>query len=385
VKKQLLIILRKMKSQVVLGAAPYFGETIDEITAEIKLALEKGSLTQGEWLKRFETSFAQFCGTDFAIGVNSGGTALTLALKAIDVKGKEVIVPTNTFVATGAAVVEAGGIPIFADTSYESLALSLASIQSKVTERTVAIIHVHMFGIISPELEEISNFCKRNNLFLIEDAAHAHGAENGTKKAGNIGDIACFSFYATKIITTGEGGIITTNNQQLYETILRLRNHGKSLQGDLFVDISNNYRLAEIPSILGFFQVKYLKTNVEKRRELASIYYNELKENPNFYIPESMDLQNHSFWRFPILLNTELIDRKFIQQDFSEKHNVRLTWMYEPLCHHQPLFSNYVNPEISLPISEDIMGRLICLPIHGGVSQENVLRICKELNDYFSS
>lgn len=374
-----------MKLQVVLGAAPYFGETIDEITSEIKLVLEKGALTQGEWLKRFESSFAQFCGTNFAIGVNSGGTALTLALKAINVRGKEVIVPTNTFVATGAAVVEAGGIPVFADTSYESLALSLASIQSKVTERTVAIIHVHMFGIISPELDEISNFCKKNNLFLIEDAAHAHGAEYGSKNAGNIGDIACFSFYATKIITTGEGGIITTNNQQLYESVLRLRNHGKSLQGDLFVDISNNYRLAEIPSILGFFQVKDLKTNVEKRRELASIYYNELIENPNFYIPESMDLQNHSFWRFPILLNTELIDRKFIQQDFSEKYNVRLTWMYEPLCHQQPLFSNYVIPEISLPISEDIMRRLICLPIHGGVSKEDVLRICKELKDYFSS
>jgi perosamine synthetase len=374
-----------MKSKVILGAAPFFGDSIDNISNEIKKVLESGSLTQGVWLKKFEESFAKYCGTEFAIGVNSGGTALTLALKAIDVKGKEVIVPTNTFVATGAAVVEAGGIPVFADTSYSSLSLSVESIKSKITSKTVAIIHVHMFGIVTPEIEEISQLCKNKNLYLIEDAAHAHGAEFNSKKAGNLGDIACFSFYATKIITTGEGGIITTNNNKLRERILRLRNHGKSLENDLFLDISNNYRLAEIPCIIGCFQIDTLDENIKSRRELAQIYYNELKDNKNFYLPKSMDFNQHSFWRFPILINDLTIDRKNVQIDFVRDNNIRLTWMYEPLCHHQPLFNNYLDLDESLPISENIMKRLICLPLHGGINKVDVERICKLLNDYFIS
>jgi dTDP-4-amino-4,6-dideoxygalactose transaminase len=354
---------------------PYFGNYLQNILEDIKLCLESGELTQGHYLSEFETEMKNISGTEYAIGVNSGGTALELVLKAICIKDKEVIVPTDTFIATASSVIQAGGKPMFADIRKETLCLDIEDVLRKITGKTAGIIMVHMFGLIDPDLEKIKNVCKDKVLFLVEDAAHAHGASIDGKKAGNLGDAGCFSFYATKIATTGEGGMITTNNKEMYEELLRLRNHGKSLTEPVHEMVSNNYRLPEIPSIIGIYQLRILEENISRRNAIANIYYKELGNTTGLQLLPRYEKLINSYWRFPVLLDKE-VDRKLLQDRLHKNHQIRITWMYEPLCHLQPVYTKMFGyKKGDLPVAEDCMNRLICLPCYLGLSDESVGRV----------
>jgi perosamine synthetase len=351
---------------------PYFGKYLQNIVEDIKLCLESGELTQGHYLSEFEAEMKNISGTEYAVGVSSGGTALELVLKAIDIEDKEVIVPTDTFIATASSVIQAGGKPVFADIKKETLCMDIEDVLRKITDKTAGIIMVHMFGLIDPDLEKIKRVCSDKGLFLIEDAAHAHGASIDGKKAGNLGIAGCFSFYATKIATTGEGGMITTNDRKMYEQILRLRNHGKSLTEPVHEIISNNYRLPEIPSIIGIYQLKILDENIKRRNSIANMYYNELGNTAGLQLLPKYENVVNSYWRFPVLLDKN-IDRILLQDRLYKNHQIRITWMYEPLCHLQPVYSKmYGYKNGDFPVAEDCMRRLICLPCYLGLSDESV-------------
>ena len=313
-------------------------------------------------------------------GVSSGGTALEIILKAIGIKGREVILPTDTFVATANAVLLAGGTPVFADISKETLALQIESVEQLINGNTAAVITVHMFGLIAHDFFDLKELCMRRNVPLIEDAAHAHGAKIDNLAAGSLGLAAAFSFYPTKVITTGEGGVISTDDKDIFQKILILRNHGKSLDAPVFEEVSNNYRMAEIPAIIGIHQTRLLQQNISLRRSIANQYREALSKHPLISLLPEKTPEANVYWRFPLYLS-ESVDRIKLQSFMESEFNVRVNWMYEPLCHKQPVFMKNIPSytEISLPNAEWCMEHLLCLPSHPGLSPDDLSRVIKGL------
>ncbi len=369
--------------KLIQPVGPYFADTVPLILKDIEKAIESGQLTQGEFLPRFESDFSKYTNTKHALGVSSGGTALELILKSIGVVGKEVIVPTDTFVATANAVLLAGGTPKFADFSAQTLALNAKTVEPLINDNTVAVIIVHMFGLIPSDIFELKDLCEKRGIHLIEDAAHAHGASISGMPAGSIGLAGAFSFYPTKILTTGEGGIISTNDDKLANNVRIIRNHGKSLTEPVFVEISNNYRLSEIQAILGVYQTKLLAENIKLRRTIADKYRSALGDlNYLELLPAEADSESNVFWRFPLILNKG-VNRIDMQNCLDTNYGVRITWMYEPLCHQQPVFIKYCNTQsVKLPVAEEYMSRLICLPCYPGLTEEQIDTVITSIIDY---
>lgn len=251
-----------MRKKTIEGAKPYFFKQENNITRKIKYILTSGKLSLGENVKMLEEKTSKMFNSKYAIAVNSGGTALEICLEAFSIKGKEVLVPTQTFIATANAVVRAGGIPIFCDIDPKTGCIDIKDVQKKINKRTAGVIFVYMFGIVPDLVIKLKKICKYKNIFLLEDAAHAHGGSIGKHKVGSIGDAACFSFYATKILTCGEGGLITTSNFNLKKKCSSIMNHGKNLPGPLFIYSGNNFRLTEIQAVIALSQLKYLKKSI---------------------------------------------------------------------------------------------------------------------------
>lgn len=208
-----------MNKKRVFSSSPYFdSESIKNITTEIAAILKSGILTDGPQTELFEKNFAEYIKVSQAVAVNSGTSAIEILLRYFGISCKEVIVPTNTFVATPTAVLLSGGTPVFADIKAETLCIDPSDVERKITSKTAGVIVVHVAGLICPEIKELKKICKDHNIFLIEDAAHAHGAKIDGKMAGNLCDGGAFSFYPTKIMTTGQGGMITTNDSNVAAT-----------------------------------------------------------------------------------------------------------------------------------------------------------------------
>ena len=182
-------------------AKPHFSD-IDDILSEIRNVLQSGNLVQGEKVKEFEEKFAEMVGVKYAIATNSCTSALELSIRSLGVNGKKVLVPTETFVATGNSVILSGNTPVFTDIDKSTLCMSYDTIMDRMTDDVAAIIIVHMGGLITPDIDKIRNYCKDNSIHLIEDAAHAHGSRYKSEYAGSLGTAGCFSFYPTKVMTT---------------------------------------------------------------------------------------------------------------------------------------------------------------------------------------
>ncbi len=213
-----------------------------------------GILTNGAYVKKFEKKFAKFCGTKHALTVSSGTGALEIVLRALNIQGKKVILPINTFIATAAAIKNAGGEILPLDIEKETLSLSPSALKKTLTkeENIGAVIIVHVGGIISRHIKTIVKLCKKHDVPLIEDAAHAHGSSMQGKRAGSFGVVGCFSFYPTKVMTTGEGGMITTNNKDFYELIYSIRQFGMSKENkDLHIRPGSNFKMTEFQATLG--------------------------------------------------------------------------------------------------------------------------------------
>lgn len=354
----------------VTNTKPFFDDhDIKSILADIQQSLNTGMLTFGPNVEKFEREFAEYTKVKHAIATNSGTSALEIALRYFDVKNSEVIVPTNSFVASANAVVLSGGKPIFSDIKSETLCIDPADIVRKITPNTKGVMVVHLAGLIPPEIFEIREICEKHGLFLLEDAAHAHGSMIDEKKAGSIGDAGCFSFFPTKPMTTGEGGMITTNDDDLDEFAKIFRNHGKKDQ--LYTEIGNNYRMAEINAILGIHQLKRLDKYISKRNDIAKKYassIHEINDIELIFVPTNV---RHSFWKYPIILkNSNTVELKKI---FLEKYDISLGTTYYPPIHLQPVYKiQYGNLEGTLPVSEDVLTRLVCLPMFVGLTEEMI-------------
>ena len=230
---------------------PYTEEDIEFIKNNIVEVLKSGYLTMGDKVAEFERLFAEFIGVKYAIGTNSGTSSLEIVLRTIGIEGATVVMPSNTFMATPISVIHAGGKVIFTDCQRDNLQIDPEDLRRKIRRDTKGVIIVHIGGIISPYFDEIKKICDQNSLFLLEDAAHAHGATINGRKAGALGIAGSFSFYPTKVLTTAEGGMITTDNEEIYQKSLVLREQGKADHNfNTKIELGYNCRLGKLHPVL---------------------------------------------------------------------------------------------------------------------------------------
>lgn len=349
-----------MQKKVIKAATPDFRKSHKEIIKNMNKMLSSNSVSSGIFTNKFENKIKKFSGAKYVSTVNSGGSALELAIKSLNITGKEIILPTQTFIASANAIFRAGCKPVFCDINPSTGCIDISLVKKKITKNTGAVMFVYMFGIIPSAVLEIKKFCKKNKIYLIEDAAHAHGGKIKNKKSGSIGDIGCFSFYSTKILSIGEGGAITTNNKKLYSRVEILKNYGRKNLEQNFREISNNFRLSEVQAIIGLSQTKFLQSNLTHRNKIAKIYFKELKKFNYFEFIKTEKYSLNTFWRFPIYLKN-FINREKLQKNLLKNYKIKITWMYEPLCHQQKIYFNKKN---KLPESEKYIKLLINLPTH---------------------
>jgi dTDP-4-amino-4,6-dideoxygalactose transaminase len=374
-------------SKIVPPVKPYFlEEDIEKIKINIEKILQSGMLTLHTYTKEFENQFANMCHVKHAVAVNSGTSALEIALRIMNVKaGDEVLVPTNTFSATATAVIFAGAKPKLTDINPETLCIDMENIQKNITSKTKGVIVVHIGGLVCPEMEEIKELCQERKLFLTEDAAHAHGSSINQKPAGSLGDAGCFSFYPTKVMTTGEGGMITTDNDKIAEKARILRDQGKeNFNSNIIIELGYNWRLPEISAAIGLTQLKRLPEIIKKRNEIAKYYNKELsKINGITPLKTPQNILNN-YYKYIALLD-DGIDREKLKEKLRTK-GVRCSGeVYWPPLHLQPIYKQLLGTkEGDFPQAEKVCKRMICLPLYAQMTMEDTKFVVEKLRETLS-
>lgn len=367
-------------------AEPHFSEEDRKwIHKEIEAILD-GTLSMGPNVQAFESEFATRVGVRHAIAMNSCTSALEAALQSRNVIGREVIVPSEAFIATGMAVHLTGAKPIFAEISELTLCLDLEDVQQKVTKNTAGVIIVHMAGLITPDILEFRKFCDSNKLFLIEDAAHTPGAQHRGIEAGSLGHVGCFSFYPTKLITAGEGGMLTTHDDEIAAFARSYQHRGRDMQSSVerYILPGRNVRMAETAALLGRVQLSHLDEFLLRRRKIASIYKRELANTSGLKLILPEGIESSSFWKVPLLLDP-VIDRDSVVAKMATK-GISVDSAYQPALHLQPVFQNlYGSSEGILPRSEVILSRHLCLPCHPRMSDKDVDYVLNSLKAIMSN
>jgi len=369
---------------------PFFhNDDIDFIMDESRKILSgKGKLTQGKFCIKFEDEYKKYVGSEFAIATNSCTSGLDAIFRAIGIAGKEVILPTNTFAATAYGIIHAGGIPVFADID-NTMNLDPESVKNCINDNTVGICIVHMGGYITPKINELLDICDANNIFLIEDAAHAHGCSINDLNAGNIGLAASFSFFSTKVITTGEGGMITTNDPELHDKASIIVNQGKIPKDRIPTGngiyqnwqeyVGHNFRMTEFAAIMGITQLNRLDDFVKSRIKTAKLYYERLQKVKSIELLSVSDQVVHNYYKIYAFLDDK-INRIKMYKDLKEV-GVSLGGMtYEIPLHMIPVFKKYYKH--SLPNSEKLCERHICPPIYYNMKVDEVDRVCDTIKDW---
>lgn len=371
------------KNKKITMADPHF-DSIDRerIHREVDNILD-AALSMGPNVVAFQKEFAEKMNVRHAIAMNSCTSTLEAALLAHQIKGKEVIVPSQTFVATGMAVHLSGGTPVFAEISPETMCLDIDDVKSKITQNTAGIVIVHMTGIVTPNIMKFKNFCEENNLFLIEDAAHSPGAILNDQYAGTIGDVGCFSFFPSKVMTSGEGGMLVTNDDAIARFAKSYQNRGRDMSSkvEIYTMPGRNVRMTEMSALLGRIQLEKLDDFLKKRRALAAVYQRELFGVNGIDILIPKDLKSSSFWKVPIILNSE-IDRSVLTQHMLS-NGITVDWAYNPPLHLQPVFMDlYQTFQGQLPITESCLARHICLPCHPRMAEKDAFYVAQVLKDF---
>ena len=348
------------------------------ITDRIDEMLASGQLTLGQHGARLETGFASLCGVPHAVAVNSGTAALEIILRTLDVAGKDVLVPANTFFATAAAVLHAGGTPVLMDTDAETLGTHPDEIERRRTPNTVGVVVVHVGGIVSPRMKEIQELSNRMGLWLVEDAAHAHGSNFGGTAAGAFGVAAAFSFYPTKVMTSGEGGMITTSDETIANEARIYRDQGKaSFTQNSHTRLGYNWRMSEPHAVIGLRHLERLPEMIEKRQRIAQIFDAGLADCANLSALRPPETASCNYYKY-IAVTRERLDRKALKTRLREDWGVSLAGeVYEEPIQRQPIFEQYaVEP---LPVSEDACARHICLPLFPSMTDEQAARVIEAL------
>ena len=368
-------------------AKPYFSQDDrKDITSKIDGILESGQIAQGKYVKEFEDKFAEKVGVKYAVATNSCTSALEISIRALGITDKKILVTTNTFVASVNSIILSGNTPLIVDIDKDTLCMSKESILDNLDDGVGAIMWVHMAGLISSDFLEIKSICDERDIFIIEDAAHAHGASINGVMAGNLGEVGCFSFYPSKVLAIGEGGMITTNNQELAEKASVLRYHGVIRnQGELSgVDYgvkalvpSQNFRMTETSAIIGITQLSHLDEFVDKRNEIAELYNKYLSDVDGINLLSKSNNVTHSYWNYYFILDSH-IDRDTVANKLYENYGIENANAYKPTCHQQDIYKNYLQND-SYVVADDILERHLSLPMYYELDEKDIIDITNKV------
>ncbi|MGF7235419.1 MAG: DegT/DnrJ/EryC1/StrS family aminotransferase [Frankia sp.] len=338
-----------------------------EIADAVSEMLASGALTLGRHTKEFEAAFATAHDVPYAVAVSSGTAALEIILRTLDVAGSDVIVPTNTFAATGYAVLRAGATPVFADVEPDTFALSRATVEAALTPRTKAVVGVHIGGLIAPDISDLTTMLDERGIVFVEDAAHAHGSKHDGRYAGSFGAAGAFSFYPTKVITSGEGGMIVTSDERIRDEALIYRDQGKAgFLGNVHIKQGYAWRMSEPHAVTGRVHLGHLPEFLAVRRRVAARYDAAIAEMEGFDAVGAGSVSN--YYKY-LLLPRPGTDRARLKKELKERHGVSLSGeVYEAPLHQQPVFESYARG--GLPVAEDLCARHVCLPVHSDMTDE---------------
>lgn len=338
------------------------------ILRQIDEALASGQLTLGKLGRELEERFAARHRAKYAVAVNSGTSAIEIPLRSLEVAGKEVLVPANTFVATAAAVIAAGARPRFVDCNPETMAPSPELVQEAIGPDTVGLVIVHIGGSVVPDIKELQVVCAHNGLFLFEDAAHAHGSNFDGRCAGTFGIAGSFSFYPTKVMAGGEGGMILTDDETIAEDARTYRDQGKAgFLANVHTHLGYNWRMSEPHAAIALSQLGRLDEFIAHRQRIAARYDAALTALPltPLHIPATA---SPNYYKYVAYL-PDGVNRADLKKLLREEYGVALSGeVYEMPLHHQPVFEEWA-PD-SLPGAERTCNHHICLPISAVLSDE---------------
>jgi len=361
-------------------AKPVIGK--EEIRA-VEEVLRSGMLVQGKKVEEFERAFSDYINVTHAIAVANGTIALDAALKTLRIKqGEEVIVPSFTFISTANSILFQSAKPVFADVDERTFNISPNDVLEKITDRTKAIIGVHLFG--HPfDVKAIQEICEDHNLILIEDCAQAHGAEYEGIKVGSFGIAGCFSFYATKNMTTGEGGMITTNNNEIANVCRQLRNHGES-QKYFHTMLGYNYRMTDIQAAIGLAQLNKLDDFNEKRIKHAE-YLNKHIKASGLKLPHRKNGIKHVYHQYAITIEEEegvTISRTEFMK-YLKNNGIGSAIHYPLPIHKQPLYQRlgYTDETVQCPVATALSQKILSLPVHPALTEKDLVFIAETINN----
>lgn len=357
--------------------APMHSEIRTELDDAYSRVIDKNYFIHGEECTLFEEEFAEFCGAKYCVGVANGLDALFLILKAMGISsGDEVIVPSNTYIATALAVSNTGALPVFVEPDINTYNIDVNCIEQKITSRTKAIIAVHLQGRAA-DMDEINRIAKKHNLRVIEDAAQAHGARYKGRRVGSMSDAAGFSFYPGKNLgALGDGGCITTNNKELADKVRALGNYGSDYKyHHIYKGV--NSRLDELQAAFLREKLKKLDKWNNKRREIANIYLNQIK-NPNIALPlKSDNIFEHIYHVFVIRCK----ERDKLEEYLNER-GIGTVKHYPIPMHRQLAYKDLGICQGELPIAEEISRTVLSLPMYYGMTDEEIQYVINAVNKF---
>lgn len=331
----------------------------------------------GEFIGKFESAFARFCGVRHAVAINNGTTAIHLALVALGIsEGDEVLIPTLTYIATANAVAYCNATPVLIDSEAGTMNIDAASLEAKITPRTKAIIVVHLYGH-PVDMDPVLEVAKRHGLRVIEDAAEAHGALYKGKPVGGIGDCATFSFFGNKIVTTGEGGMVTTDDDDLAARLRLYRGQGMDPKRRYwFPVVGFNYRMTNVAAAIGLAQMERVDDALATRQRVASWYAEAFASHTNLVeTPFVADYAKHVYWMYTVLLkgvNEEERDRVMVLMDQDGVET-------RPVFYPMHVLPPYLQEGSEFPVANDQARRGINLPTHSSLENTDIDRIVASL------
>jgi perosamine synthetase len=355
-------------------AKPDIGE---EEISEVSRVMRSGMIASGPETKLFEEEFAKFVGSKYACAVNNGTSALSVALSAAGIgHGDEVITTPLTFVATANAILSCGAIPVFADINENTFNLSAASVKKMINEKTRAIMPVHLYGLAA-EMDQFRDIADEFGIVIIGDAAQAHGAEINDKIVGTLADLECFSFYPTKNMTTGEGGMVTTNDEQLFKLIKSISNHGRptnTLGTYEYERFGLNLRLTDIGSAIGRVQLKKLKSLNERRKKNAELMSKLLYGINGIKLPEVPLGYVHCWHQYTIRVKNRLDLVKYLKD-----RGIGTGIYYPRLIYDYPHLEKFMN---DCPVAKSLVNEVVSIPIHPGLDKVDIIEIAETIKKW---
>ena len=349
----------------------------EEIAAAVAV-LKSGNLTQGEKVSGFEDKFASFVGSKYGVACSSGTSALQVGLEALGIKeGDEVITTPFTFIATGNSILYNRATPVFADIDSRTFNIDPVKIESKITDKTKAVMVVHLYG--QPcDMKPIAEMCEQRGLILIEDCAQAHGAEYKGKKVGSFGDLAAFSFYATKNMVMGEGGLIVTDNDAVASKSRVIINQGQVGKYDHVV-VGYNYRMTEMQAAIGLVQLRRLKDMNEKRESNARFLSKGLSHLDWVEAPYIMPGIKHVWHQFTMKVQAGMRDDLF---KHLNSNGVGARIYYPTPVHLQPAYRSLGFSEGLCPVAESVSKQVLSLPVHPSLKKSELSNIIEVIEKY---